>query len=57
MKLLSLPPTERADPCDPTACKLPNCACANERQPPKGLSAKQVPQMILISWEDGGYHS
>ncbi|XP_066912861.1 chitin deacetylase 7-like [Clytia hemisphaerica] len=44
---------ERADPCDKTTCKLPNCACANERQPPKGLSAKQVPQMILISYEDG----
>ena len=44
---------ERADPCDKSLCRLPDCACANERQPPKGLAAKKIPQMILLSWEDG----
>ncbi|KAI8393318.1 uncharacterized protein BYT42DRAFT_1905 [Radiomyces spectabilis] len=37
--------------CDPNACKLPNCLCASQ-SPPAGLSPKDVPQFVTITFDD-----
>lgn len=41
-----------AKPCDPNICKLPNCRCADESIPGH-LKLKTVPQMVLITFDDG----
>ncbi|THH08345.1 hypothetical protein EW145_g2756 [Phellinidium pouzarii] len=37
--------------CDPTSCKLPDCACAST-SPPGGLDPSQVPQFIVFTADD-----
>ncbi|KAI8347185.1 hypothetical protein EDC96DRAFT_521155 [Choanephora cucurbitarum] len=40
-----------ASPCDPATCKLPNCLCPS-LTPPAGLSPKDVPQFVTITFDD-----
>merc|ERR1712119_251868 len=43
----------RADDCDPDLCRLPECFCSvSGREIPGGLSAEDVPQMIMLSFDD-----
>ncbi|KAG0747258.1 hypothetical protein G6F57_007951 [Rhizopus arrhizus] len=37
--------------CDPNTCKLPNCLCPSQT-PPGGLSPKDVPQFVTITFDD-----
>ncbi|KAF7723749.1 hypothetical protein EC973_001725 [Apophysomyces ossiformis] len=37
--------------CDPNTCKLPQCQCAST-SPPGGLSPKDVPQFVTITFDD-----
>ncbi|KAI7868079.1 hypothetical protein BDF14DRAFT_1796138 [Spinellus fusiger] len=37
--------------CSPDTCKPPNCMCASQ-SPPGGLSPKDVPQMVVITFDD-----
>ncbi|KAL1926048.1 hypothetical protein VTP01DRAFT_7141 [Rhizomucor pusillus] len=37
--------------CDPNTCKLPSCLCASQ-SPPGGLSPKDVPQFVTITFDD-----
>lgn len=43
---------EPAPPCDDTLCKLPDCRCSTTNIP-GALDAKKIPQMILITYDDG----
>ncbi|CAO3632042.1 unnamed protein product [Cunninghamella blakesleeana] len=43
--------TPSAYSCDPNTCKLPNCHCAST-SPPGGLAAKDVPQFVVITFDD-----
>ncbi|KAI7904287.1 uncharacterized protein BX663DRAFT_504587 [Cokeromyces recurvatus] len=38
-------------PCDTNACKLPDCLCPS-LTPPAGLSPKDVPQFVTITFDD-----
>ncbi|KAI8988380.1 hypothetical protein BDF20DRAFT_329353 [Mycotypha africana] len=40
-----------ASACDPSTCKLPNCLCPS-LSPPGGLSPKDVPQFVTITFDD-----
>ena len=40
-----------AQPCSDDICKLPDCFCSGTRIP-GGLSPKDVPQMVMISFDD-----
>lgn len=43
----------RASDCDPELCQLPDCFCSPSGQEiPGGLYREQVPQMIVISFDD-----
>lgn len=42
--------SEAAD-CNPGACKLPDCLCGSS-QPPGGLSPKEIPQLVLLTFDD-----
>lgn len=43
----------RAPPCDPAVCVLPDCFCSEDgTQIPGDLPAKDVPQMITITFDD-----
>ncbi len=37
--------------CDPAACTLPDCLCAST-QPPGGLALFEVPQFVLVTFDD-----
>ncbi|KAI9027447.1 hypothetical protein CLU79DRAFT_739243 [Phycomyces nitens] len=37
--------------CDPNTCKAPTCMCASQ-SPPGGLSPKDVPQMVVVTFDD-----
>ncbi|XP_014665098.1 PREDICTED: uncharacterized protein LOC106807305 [Priapulus caudatus] len=39
-----------ASPCDPQVCRLPHCRCAGA-DIPGGLLAREVPQLVLMTWE------
>jgi len=40
-----------APPCDAAKCKLPDCRCSSS-DIPGGLDVKQVPQVVLITYDD-----
>lgn len=40
-----------AQPCDASACKLPNCRCAST-DIPGGLPASETPQIVTVSFDD-----
>ena len=40
-----------AEKCDPKQCKLPDCNCGSSTIP-GGLKAKQVPQIVMITFDD-----
>jgi len=40
-----------AKPCNPDACKLPNCLCGST-DPPGGLNPKEIPQLVLLTFDD-----
>lgn len=43
----------RAPPCDPAVCVLPDCFCSEDGTTiPGDLPAKDVPQMITITFDD-----
>lgn len=43
----------RAPPCDPTVCVLPDCFCSEDGTAiPGDLPAKDVPMMITITFDD-----
>lgn len=43
----------RAPPCDPAVCVLPDCFCSEDgTQIPGDLPSKDVPQMITITFDD-----
>merc|ERR1712071_569708 len=41
-----------AAPCDPTKCLPPNCRCSSTTVP-GSLDPKTIPQMVLITYDDG----
>ena len=49
--LFSCYPTKGALPCNEDICKLPDCFCSGTSIP-GGLSPKDVPQMVMISFDD-----
>ena len=40
-----------AEPCNPDVCKLPHCRCSGT-DIPGGLSAKDIPQIVMITFDD-----
>lgn len=43
----------RAPPCDPAVCTLPDCFCSEDGTTiPGDLPAKDVPQMVTITFDD-----
>ena len=40
-----------AQPCNDDICKLPDCFCSGTKIP-GGLTSKDVPQMVMISFDD-----
>lgn len=43
----------RAPPCDPSVCVLPDCFCSDDGTTiPGDVPAKDVPQMITITFDD-----
>ena len=44
-------PLSAAEKCDPRKCKLPDCRCGGSDVPGK-LSPKQIPQIVLITFDD-----
>jgi hypothetical protein len=43
----------RAPPCDPAVCVLPDCFCSDDGTTiPGDVPAKDVPQMITITFDD-----
>ncbi|KAL0810874.1 hypothetical protein ABMA28_010178 [Loxostege sticticalis] len=40
-----------AEPCDPEACKLPNCRCSST-DIPGNLQARDTPQFVLLTFDD-----
>lgn len=43
----------RAPPCDPSVCNLPDCFCSEDGTTiPGDIPAKDVPQMITITFDD-----
>lgn len=43
----------RAPPCDPSVCVLPDCFCSDDGTTiPGDLPSKDVPQMITITFDD-----
>eukprot|EP00794_Sanderia_malayensis_P004976 gene4976-5626_t len=40
-----------AEPCNPEICKLPDCFCSGTKIP-GGLNVQNVPQMVMISFDD-----
>lgn len=43
----------RAPACDPAVCLLPDCFCSETgTEVPGKLDAKQVPQMIMVTFDD-----
>ncbi|EDO48003.1 predicted protein, partial [Nematostella vectensis] len=40
-----------AEPCKPDLCKLPDCFCSGASVP-NGLDPKQIPQMIMLTFDD-----
>jgi len=44
-------PTNGALPCNEDICKLPDCFCSGTKIP-GGLSPKDVPQMVMITFDD-----
>ncbi|XP_014669736.1 PREDICTED: uncharacterized protein LOC106810766 [Priapulus caudatus] len=40
-----------APACDPAACRLPDCKCSNA-EIPGGFLANEIPQMVLIGWDE-----
>lgn len=43
----------RAPPCDPSVCVLPDCFCSEDGTTiPGDVPAKDVPQMITITFDD-----
>lgn len=39
--------------CDPDLCVLPNCRCYNDPDIPGKLQAKDTPQIVVVSFENG----
>ena len=46
-----MPANNPAQPCDQSACQLPDCRCAST-DVPGGLSPSQVPQIVAIGFDD-----
>jgi len=47
----------RADECDPDICRLPDCFCSpTSTKIPGGIEPTDVPQMIVISFDDAVNH-
>ena len=43
----------RAPSCDPAVCLLPDCFCSETgTEVPGKLESKQVPQMVMVSFDD-----
>jgi hypothetical protein len=43
----------RAPPCNPDICKLPNCYCSiNGTEIPNDMPKESVPQMVMITFDD-----
>ncbi|KAI8423638.1 hypothetical protein MSG28_012698 [Choristoneura fumiferana] len=41
-----------AEPCDAESCQLPDCRCSSTNIP-GGLAARDVPQFVLVTFDDG----
>ena len=41
-----------AQPCDLEKCLPPDCRCSDNRNPPGGLTPKQTPQIIIVTFDD-----
>ena len=46
-----MPTNNPAQPCDQSACQLPDCRCAST-DVPGGLSSSEVPQIVTIGFDD-----
>ena len=43
----------RAEPCDPSVCRLPDCFCSpSSTEIPAGFLPEETPQMIILSFDD-----
>ena len=51
MQLVCCYPANIAQPCNDDICKLPDCFCSGTKIP-GGLNPKDVPQMVMISFDD-----
>ena len=51
MQLVCCYPADIAQPCNDDVCKLPDCFCSGTKIP-GGLNPKDVPQMVMISFDD-----
>ncbi len=43
--------SQKADRCDPSFCRLPNCFCGGS-EIPGGLKNKDTPQFVLLTFDD-----
>ena len=48
---ISAKPVHDAKPCNEDLCKLPDCFCSGTKIP-GGLAVEDVPQMVMISFDD-----
>ncbi|CAI5455554.1 unnamed protein product [Caenorhabditis angaria] len=47
------PNRQRATPCNPVECQLPNCFCSEDgRSPPAGLRPEDTPQFVVLTFDD-----
>ena len=51
MQFVCCYPAKIAQPCNDDICKLPDCFCSGTKIP-GGLNPKDVPQMVMISFDD-----
>ncbi|XP_014674006.1 PREDICTED: uncharacterized protein LOC106814220 [Priapulus caudatus] len=54
--LLGTALAELAPPCDPDACRLPDCRCDGVTSSPGGLRREQTPQMVVLTFDDHFNH-
>eukprot|EP00043_Microstomoeca_roanoka_P012829 m.124775 g.124775 ORF g.124775 m.124775 type:complete len:532 (-) comp15600_c5_seq1:121-1716(-) len=45
--------TRKTGTCSPGACVLPGCACDSQTTPPRELAVAKVPQIVMLTFDDG----
>jgi len=49
--LIAVTAQEKASKCDPGICQIPDCHCGGPKVP-GGLSKKEIPQLVLLTFDD-----